>query len=100
MKAVVEELGGPSEAVKRLERNHGVSPMQVALEILGGISGMANCLGITRQYMDKLVKAGTDRMKGEHLRKISELTKIPLEALMMSGPIGELRAERKRKAAK
>jgi hypothetical protein len=98
VKAVVKELGGPSEAVKRLER-HCLSPLRIAVEILGGIPAAAPRVGISRQGLDKAVKAGPDQMKGVYLRKISELTKIPLETLMVSEPIGEPRPTRKRKAA-
>jgi hypothetical protein len=82
VKAMIQELGGPAVAAKRLEQHHGISPMRTALDILGGVTGMADSLGITRQYMNKLVKAGPDKMRGEHLRKISELTKIPVETLI------------------
>lgn len=98
VKAMVENLGGAAETARKLENSHGLSPLRIAVEIIGGVAATATQLGMSRSRMDELIKKGPDEMKGSYLRKISELTGIPVNTLMMSGPA--VRRAAKRKAGK
>lgn len=96
---MIENAGGAAEVAKKLEHSHGLSPLLIAIEILGGVPEAAVRIGTTRQGLDKMLKAGPDQMRGVYLRKISELTMIPVATLMLSGPAVR-RAATKRKAGK
>ena len=87
VKAMIDELGGPAEAARKLQDKHDQSALGIAIEILGGVPKAADKLGISRQHLDRMMIAGPEQMKGVYLRKIYELTGIPVATLLKSGPI-------------
>lgn len=83
MREAIEELGGPLQAVAKLGRR-GISPMEIAIILLGGIGETATKLGISRQRFDRLRKMKPIEQWGHHhLVKLEELTGIPNEILVL-----------------
>lgn len=87
VKAMIDELGGPAEAARKLQDKHDQSALGIAIEILGGVPRAAEKLGISRQHLDRMMIAGPYELKGRYLDKIFELTGIPVATLLKSGPI-------------
>ena len=82
MSELIEELGGPNEAARRLHRR-GTSPMRLALEILG-LTEAARAIGVSRQAMHNLARRKpVGDWPARYVKSISEATKIPVDTLLL-----------------
>lgn len=90
MSAMIDELGGGAEVARKLRR-HGLTAIQIAVQILGGPQKAASAIGVNRTTFYGLLGRDVDDWPAGCLRKISELTRIPIETLMLHAPPPEHR---------
>ncbi len=86
MNAMVDELGGAEQTARKLMKR-GSSPLKVAIAILGGTASAAQKLGVRPGTLYYWLKHDIDEWPFGYLRRLSELTGIPIDLLKEPGEL-------------
>lgn len=80
MSTVIDVLGGPEEAVRKLAEK-GLDPIKLAIFILGGKTSAAKGMGLSRQQLYNRLKRPIETWRYDQIQELSRITGIPTEWL-------------------
>lgn len=88
MHEIMDIAGGADKVAKGAHLKFQRQPMLIAIEIMGGVIGTAEVLGMTRQGVDKLLFKDVGDWPAHYLEAIEIATRIPMQTLLLDkGPV-------------